>query len=159
MLSSVKIHRNLIFPAVLYGSKTWSLTLMEESRPRANENRLLRRLFEPKRDEVTGEWRELHNEELNDLYCSPNIVRVIRSGRVCWVGLVARIGERRVVLRVLVGKPERKRPLRTPGRIWEDNIKMDLQDVKRGVKNWIDLVQDRGRWQACVNVVMNLRVS
>jgi ribosomal protein L35AE/L33A len=128
---------------------------MEESRMRSNENRLLRRLFEPKRDEVTEEWRKLHNEKLNDSYCSPNIVRVIRSGRVCWAGLVARIGERRGVVRVLVEKPERNRPLRTLGRIWEDNIKMDLQDVGCGFKNWIDLAQDRGRWQARVNVVMN----
>jgi hypothetical protein len=90
---------------------------MEESRPRANKNGLLRRLFGPKRDEVLEEWREIHNVELNDLCCSPNIVRVVNSERLCWAGLVARIGERRGVLKVLVGKPERKRPLRTPGHI------------------------------------------
>jgi hypothetical protein len=89
-------------------------------------NRMLRRIFVPKRDEVTGEWRKLHNEKLNDLYCSPNIVRVIKSRRMRWAGHVARMGERRGVLRVLVGRPGGKRPLGRPSRRWEDNIKMDL---------------------------------
>jgi hypothetical protein len=82
MLGSVKIYRNIIFPAVVYGCKTWSLTLREERRLRAFENRLLRRIFWPKRDKVTGEWREPHNEEPRDLYCSPSIVRMIKSGIV-----------------------------------------------------------------------------
>ena len=93
------------------------------------ENRVLRRIFGPKRDGVTGEWRKLHNEELNDLYCSPNIVRVIKRRRMRWAGHVARMGDRRGVYRVLVGKPEGKRPLGRPRRRWEDNIKMDLQQV------------------------------
>jgi len=95
-------------------------------------NRVLRRIFGPKRDEVTGEWRKLQNEELNDLYCSPSIGRVIKSRRMCWAGHVARMGERRDVYRVLVGKPEGKRPLGRPTRRWEDNIKIDLREVGCG---------------------------
>ena len=93
------------------------------------ENRVLRRIFGPKRDGVTGEWRKLHNEELNDLYSSPNIVRVIKYRRMRWAGQVARMRERIGVYRVLVGKPKGNRPLGRPRRRWEDNIKMDLQDV------------------------------
>jgi hypothetical protein len=119
------------------------------------ENRVLRRIFGPKRDGVTGEWRKLHNEELNDLYCSPNIVRVIKSRRMRWVGHVARMGERRGVYRVLVGKPEGKELLGRPRRRWEDNIKMEMGC---GVMAWIDVAQDRDRWRALVNAVMNLRV-
>ena len=112
----------------------------------------------PKRDEVTGEWRKLHNEELNDLYSLPNIVPVIKSRRMRWAAHVARMGERRGVYRVLVGKPEGKRPLGRPRRRWEDNIKMDLQEVGCGGMDWIKLVQDRDRWRALVNAVMNLPV-
>jgi len=116
------------------------------------------RIFGPKWDEVTGEWRKLHNEEFNDLYCSPNIVRVIKSRRMRWAGHVARMWWGGVVCRVLVGKPEGKRP---PGRLrrrWEDSIKTDLQEVGcRGVY-WIELAQDRDRWRALVNAVMSLRV-
>ena len=104
----IKIYRTTILPVVLYGCETWSLTLREECRLRVFENRVLRRIFGPKRDEVTGEWRKLHNEQLNDLYSSPNIVRVIKSRRMRWAGNVARMGERRGIYRVLVGKPERK---------------------------------------------------
>ena len=107
----------------------------------------------------TGEWRKLHNEELNDLYCSPNIVWEIESRRMRWAGHVARMRERRGVYRVLVGKPEVKRPLERPRRRWDDNIKMDLQEVGCGSKDWIELSQDRERWRALVNAVMNLRVS
>ena len=94
----------------LNGCETWSLTLREEVRLRVFENRVLRRVFGPKRDEVTGEWRKLHNEELNDLYSLSNILRVVKSRRMRWAGHVARMGEDRVVHRVLVGKPEGKRP-------------------------------------------------
>jgi hypothetical protein len=96
---------------VLYGYETWSLTLREERGLRVFKNMVLRKIFGPKRDEVTGEWRKLHNEELNDLYCSPDIVRMIKSRRMRWVGHVARMGERRGAYRVLVGKPEGKRLL------------------------------------------------
>jgi hypothetical protein len=122
------------------------------------ENRVLRRIFGPKRDEVTGEWRKLHNEELNDLYCSPNIVRVIKSIRMRWAGPVGRMGDGKVVYRVLVGKPEGKRTLGRHRRRWEDNIKADLQDGGFGGVNWIGLAQDRDRWRTLVNAVMNLRV-
>jgi len=106
----IKIYRTIILPVVLYGCETWSLTWKVECRLRVFENRVLRRIFGPDRDEVTREWRKLHNEELNDLYSSPNIVRVIKSRRMRWVGHVAHMGERRGIYRVLVGKPEGKRP-------------------------------------------------
>jgi hypothetical protein len=103
------------------------------------ENRLLRRIFGPMRDEVTGEWRRLHNEELNDLYSSPNIIRVIKSGRMRWEGHVARMGDRRGAYSVLVGRPEGRRPFGRPRRRWEYNIKTDLQEVGWGGVAWIDL--------------------
>jgi hypothetical protein len=105
------------------------------------------------KDKVTSEWRKLHNEELNDLYSAPNIIRLINSRRMRWPWHVARgRGE------VLVRKPERKRSLGRPWRRWEDNIKMDLKEVGRGSMDWIELAQDRGRWRALVNAAMNLRV-
>jgi hypothetical protein len=113
----------------------------------------------PKRDEVTGEWRRLHNEELNDLYSSPNIIREIKSRRMRWVGHVARMGEGRGAYRILVGRPEGRRPLGRPRRRWEDDIKMDLQEVGWEDVDWIDMAQDRDRWRAVVNAVMNLRVT
>jgi hypothetical protein len=121
-----------MLPVVLYGCETWSLTLREERRLRVFENRVLKRICGPKRDGVTAEWRKLHNEELNDLYTSPNIFQVIKSIRMRWTGHVVSMGERRGVYRVLVGKPERKRPLERSRRRWEDNIKMNLQEVGCG---------------------------
>ena len=119
---------------------------------------MLRRIFGPKRDGVTGEWRKLHNEELNDLYPSPNIVRLIKSRRMRWAGHVARMEEGRGVHKVLVGKPEGKRPLGKPRRRWEETIKIDLDEVGRAGGDWIELVQDRVRWRAVVSTVMNFRV-
>ena len=125
-------------PVVLYGCETWSLTLREERKVRVFENVVLR-IFGPRRDEVTGEWRRLHNEELNVLYYSPNIVRVIKSRRMRWVGHVSCMGEERGAYRVLVGKPEGKRPLGRPRRRWLDNIRMDLQEVGGGYVDWIGM--------------------
>ena len=122
------------------------------------ENMVLRRIFGPRSDEVTGEWRRSHNEYLNDLYSSPNIVLVIKSRRMRWAGHVARMGEERGVYRVLVGKPEGRRPLGKPRRRWVDNIRMDLHEVGCGYMDWIGLAQDRDRWRTLVSVVMNLRV-
>jgi len=117
-----------------------------ERRLRVFENRVLRRIFVPNRDEVPGEWRKLHNEELNDLYCSPNIFRVIKLRRLRWAGHVARMWEVGGANRVLVGRREGKRPLKRPRRRWEDNIKMDLQEVGCGGMDWVDLAQDRDMW-------------
>jgi hypothetical protein len=154
----LKIYKTIIFPVVLYGCETWSLTLREERRLRLFEDTVLRRLFGPKRDEVTVEWRKLHNEELNDLYSLPNIVRVVKSRRMRWAGYVARMGEDRVVHRVLVGKPEGKSALRKPRRRRENNIIMDLQKVGGGGGDWMELAQDRGRWRPLVGTVRNFRV-
>ena len=148
---------SIILPLVLYGCETWSLTLREKRRLRVFENRVLRRVFGPKRGELTGKWRKLHNEELRDLYSLPNIVGVVKSRRMRWAGHVARMGEGRGVHRVLVEKPEGKRPLGRPRRRWEDNIKMDLREVGGG-EDWMELVQDRDKWRALVNTVINFRV-
>jgi hypothetical protein len=102
------------------------------------ENRVLRRIFGPKRDKVTGEWRKLHNEELHNLYSSPDIIRQVKSRRMRWAGHVARMREERKVYKVLVGKPEGKRPLGRPRRGCEDGIRMDLREIGLGV-DWIRL--------------------
>jgi hypothetical protein len=155
----IKIYKTVTLPVVLYGCETWSVTLREEHRLRVFENRVLRRIFGHKRDEVTGEWRKLYSGELHNLYSSPDITRQIKSRRMRWVGHVARMGEGRNVYKVLMGKPEGKRPLDKPRRRWEDGIKIDLRETGwRGVVVWINLAQERNRWRAVVNAVMNLGV-
>jgi hypothetical protein len=131
--------------------------LGEEHRLRVFENRMLRKIFGPKREE-DGSWRKLHNDELHSLYSSLNIVRVIKSRRMRWAGHVARMWDGRGVYRVLVGRPEGKRPLGRPRHRLEDNIKMDLREIGIDGENWIQLAQDRVQWRAFVNTVMNLRV-
>jgi hypothetical protein len=133
------LYRIIILSAILYGCANWSLTLREECRVWVFENRVLRRIFGPKRNEVTGEWRKLHKEELNDLYSSSNIVRVIKSRRIMWPGHLALMGKRRGVYRVLVGKPEGKRPLARLRSRWKEYIKMVLQEVECGGVDWIEL--------------------
>jgi hypothetical protein len=118
-----------------------------------------RRIFGPKKDDVTGDWRKLHNEELHNLYSSPNIMRMIKSRRMRWAGHVARMGATRNTYRILVGKPEEKRPLQRSRCRWVDNIKMELREIGWDGKDWIDLAQDRDQWRALVNTVMNLRVQ
>jgi hypothetical protein len=126
----IKMYRTIIFPIVLYGCETLSLVLREEHRLRVFENRVLRRMFGHKGDKVTGEWKRLHNEQLNNLYSSPNIIRVAKSRRMIWAGRVACLGRRRSAYRVSVEESEGKRPLVTPRPRWEDNTKMDLQGVR-----------------------------
>jgi hypothetical protein len=122
------------------------------------ENRVLRRIFGPKTDEVTGDWRKLHNEELHGLYSPPSIVTVIKARRMRWAGHVARKGEVRSAYNILVGRPQGRIPLGRPRRRWEDNIKMDLREIGLGDVDWIHWAQDRDRWLAVVNTVMNLQV-
>jgi hypothetical protein len=125
----MSVYETIILTVVLYGCETWSLALREEHRLRMFENRALRMIFGLKRDEVTGEWRKLHNKELHDLYSSPSIIRIIKSRRMRRAAHVARIGEKRNAYRLLVGKPRGKRPLGRPRRRWVDNIRMDLGEV------------------------------
>jgi hypothetical protein len=153
----IKIYKTLILLVVLYGCETWSLTLREEQRLRFFENRVLRVIFGPKR-EVDGSWRKLHNNEIHGLSSSSNIVRVIKSRRMRWAGQVLRMGEERVVYRILVGRPEGKRPLGRPRRRWEDNIKLDLREIWIDGENWIRLAEDSVQWRAFIYTVMNLRV-
>ena len=145
------------FLPVVYGCETWSLTLREELRLRVFEKRVFRRIFWPKRYEVKGGWRKLHNEALYDPYSSPNIVRVIKSRRMGWAWHVARMGRVEAIQGFDVetwGKVSRGRPRDK----WENNIKMDLQELGCVGMAWIELTQDRDRWQALVNAVMNVRI-
>jgi hypothetical protein len=111
--------------------------------------------FGPKRDEVTGDWRKLHNEELHNLYSSPSIIRLIKSRRMRWVGHVARIGEKMNDYRILVGKPEGKKPLGSPRHRWVDKIKVDLREIGWDGVDWIDMAQDKDQWRDLVNMVLN----
>jgi hypothetical protein len=125
----MRIRETIILPVILYGCQTWSLALREEHRLRVFKNKVLRWKFGAKRDEVTGGRRKLQNEELCDLYCSPSIIRIIKSRRLRWERHIARMGVKTNTYRFLVGKPEGKRPLGRPRRRWEDNIKMDLLEI------------------------------
>jgi hypothetical protein len=154
---SHKKQKTAVLPVELYGCETWSLTLGEEHRLRVFQNKVLRGIFGPKREEDVS-WRKLHNDELLSLYSSPNIVRVIKSRRMRWVGHVACMGEGRGVYKDSVGRPEARRPLRRPRCRWEDNVKMDLREIGIDGANCIQLAQDRVQWRAFVNTAMNLRV-
>jgi hypothetical protein len=146
---NINIYRNIILPVDLYGCETWSLTREERGL------RVLRGMFGGEGDEVTREWRKLHNEELDNLYSLPNIVWVVKSRRMKWAGHVARMGEERVMHMILVGKPEGKRPLGRPRHRWEDNNKMDVQEVGGDRGDWIQLAQVRDGWRVLVSMVKN----
>ena len=121
------------------------------------ENKVLRKILETKRHKITGEWRKLHKPELQVLYSSLNIIRYLKSRRLRWAGHVARVEQFRIAYRVLVVKPESKRPLGRPRRRWEDNIKMDLREGC-DARNWMDLAQDQDQWRTYVREIMNLWV-
>jgi hypothetical protein len=146
----VRICKTIISPVVLYGCETWSLIVREEHNLKVFENRVLRRIFGPKRDGVMGGWRKLHNGELHNLYSWPSIIRIIKSSGMSWAGHVARMGEKRNVYKLLVGKPKGKRPLGRRRCRWMDNIKMDLLEIGVSVVDWIGLAQDRYSWRALV---------
>jgi hypothetical protein len=135
----VGIYKTIVLPVALYGCETWSLTVREEHKLRVFENRVLREIFGPKMDGVTRGWRKLHNKELHNLYSSPSIIRVIKLRRMRWAGHVERMGKKRNVYKLLVGKPEGKRPLGRPRRKWMDNIKTDLLEIGMIVVDWIRL--------------------
>jgi hypothetical protein len=134
---------------VLYECEIWSLTFRTEHRLRVFEKSVLRRIFGPKKEEE-GSLRKLHNDELNSLYSSPNIVRMIKSRRIWWEGQVSRMEEGRDVYRLLVRRPEGKRPLGRPMRRWEDNIKLDLREIGIDGAKWIQLAQARAQQRAFV---------
>jgi hypothetical protein len=146
-LKNVKntIYKIIILPVVLYECETWSLTLRGEHKRRVFENWVLRRIFGQERNEVTKGWRKLHNEELHHLYSSPSLSRIIKSRRMRWAGHAAQMEEKRNAYRLLIGKPEGRRPLGRPRRRWMDNIKMDLLEIGLGGVDWIGLAQDRYR--------------
>jgi hypothetical protein len=152
------MYKTIIYPVVLYGCEIWSLTLKEDHKLRVFEIRVLRMIFGPKRAKVTLRWRKLHNEELCGLHSSPSIIRIIKSRRTRWVGHVARIGEKKNTYRLLVGKAAGKRPLGRPRCRWMDNIKMEIGKIIWGDVDWTGLAQDRDKWKALVNAVMNLWV-
>jgi hypothetical protein len=155
---NITIYKTIILPVVMYGRETWSLTLREERRLRVFENRVLRRIFGSKRDEVIGVWRNLRNEELHNLYTPPSIIKMMNSRRMRWTGHVARMRTKRDEYVILVGKPGGKRPLERSRRWWVENIKMTLGEIGWDAMDWIDLAQDIDQWRALVNTVKNLQV-
>ena len=154
----LKIYRTVILPVILYCCKSWSTTLADEHKLRVFENRVLGKIYGPKRDEMTGEWRRLHNEELHGLYDSPDVIRIMKSRRIRWAGHVARMGEKRRLNSIVVGNPEGKRPLGRPRRRCKNNIRRNLRESGVRDENWFDLVQDRILWRTFVTAAMNLRV-
>jgi hypothetical protein len=149
----IRIYKTIILPVVLYGCETWSLTLREEHRLQVFENRVLRRIFGPKRDEVTGEWRKLHTKSFMICTFRQGEGEEDGMGRACSTNW-----DKRNVYRLLVEKPEGRRPLERPRHSWLDNIRMVLVDMGSGDVDWIGLAQDRCRWRAVVNSVLNLRI-
>jgi hypothetical protein len=154
----IKTYKTKILPVVLYGCETWSLTLREECRLRVFDNRVLRRIFGPKRDEVTGEWRRLHSEELYDFHSSPNIIQVIKSRRLRWARHVARMGEVSGAYRVWWGDLREERHLKNPGVDGRIILKLVMENFDGGL-GWIDLAQSKNRWRAVENAVTSLRVA
>jgi hypothetical protein len=154
----IKIYKTIIL-LVLCGCETWFVTLREEGKLRGFENRVLKRILGPKREEGAGNWRKLYSEELHNLCALPDIIRVIKSRRIRWAGHVAWTGGMRNAYKMLVRKSEGKIPLWIPGHRWEDNIRMNLGETVWESADWMNLSQDRVQWQALVNMVMNLWVS
>jgi hypothetical protein len=155
----IRINKTIILPVVLYGYGTWSLTLREEHRLRVFESRVMMRIFGPRRDEVTGGWRKLHNnEEPRDFYSSPSIFKIIKSRRMRWAGHVAQVGKKRNACRLLVGKLEGNTPLGRPRRRWVGNIEIDLGEIDWVGVDWISLAEDRDKWRVLVNSVLNFRL-
>jgi hypothetical protein len=153
----IRIYKTQILPVVLFGCKSLSLTLREEHRLRAFENRVLRRIFGPKRDEMI-DLRKLHYEELYNLHSSRSIIGMTKSRRMKWARHVARMGETRNAYRILMVKPEGKRPVGRPRRKWVDNVKMDIREIGWAGMNWINQAQGRDQWRALLNTITNLRV-
>ena len=149
--------KTIILPVVLYVCETWFLTLREEKRFGLLENKVLKKIFGVKRDEITEEWRKLHNAEIHILNSSPNIITNLKSRRLRWAGHVALMEQSRNSYWVLVAKPVGKRPIERPRRRFKDNIKIDLRDVGCDARDWIDLAKDRDQRRASVRAVMNLR--
>jgi len=147
-----------LLPVVVYGWETWSLTLREGRRLRVFENRVLRRIFGHKRNDLTREWRKLHNEGLNDLYCSSIMVQMMKSRRMIWAGHVARMGRGEAYTGFWWGNLRERDHFRRPRHTWDSSIKMDLQEVGCGGIDWIELAQDRDRWRVLVTAIMNLWV-
>ena len=142
----IRIYKGIILPVVLYGCETWPLTQERENWFRVFENKILRRIFGPIRDEETGEWRKLHNVELHNLYGLPDIVRLIKSRRLRWAGHVARMGESRTAYRVLTGSPDGRRPVGRPRRRWSDNVKRDLAEIGCCNSDWVANAQGGLAW-------------
>ena len=156
--TKIRIYKTIILPVVLYGCETWALTKTQENRFRVFENKVLRKIFGARKDKVSGEYRKLHNHELEELYKSPSIVRIIKSRRLRWAGHVARMGEERTARRIFAGKPRSKRPLGRPRRRWEDNVLQDLEEIGRNQMSWAEFAKNPVEWRSCVEAAMNFRV-